>query len=316
LNNTNDSVAIYLQKIARIKLLTKTEEITLARQITDLLELEKKRDSLKQSQGQNPKNSEWAIAANLSVKELLARLSAGRAAKNQMIQANLRLVVFVAKRYLNKGLLFQDLIQEGTLGLIKATEKFDFKLGYKFNTYAIWWIKHSINRAIENSSRTIRLPSRIYQQINLIKRTGKTLRISLGRIPTEIEIANGSDLSVEQLRFIKKSAEQIDSIDRQVGENKNTTIVELIAQNDRSIEENLTYNLLLDDLHSALDSLSKNEAAVLRLRYGIDNGQVKTVNQVGQMFQLSPSKVRQIETLALRKLRHPQYSKVLKQYIS
>ena len=316
MTDKKDSVAIYLKEISRIKLLTADEEIKLARLVRELLKLERVNSQLKELLNKNPTESQWAKNAGISVRQLRHRLDIGRQAKNQMVSANLRLVVSIAKKYLNRGVSFEDLIQEGTLGLIKAVEKFDPELGYKFSTYATWWVKQALSRAVTTSSRTIRLPGHINEKINLIQKTVKSIHSSLGRQPTEEEIAAAMEITVDKLRFIIKSAQPITSLDKPVGKEENTTIGELIAAENELIEENLLLNFLNGDLNMALDLLEDSEAKVLRLRYGIDNGSAKTVDEVGKILNFTSEKIRKIEAKAFRKLRHPNCSKALKEYIT
>jgi len=214
---TEDSIRLYLQEIGRIRLLRAEEEIELARNIADLLELERIRDDLADSLDRDPRDDEWAEAVNMEPQAFRRRLHVGRRAKDKMVQSNLRLVVSIAKKYMNRGLSFQDLIQEGSLGLIRAAEKFDHEKGYKFSTYATWWIRQAITRAIADQSRTIRLPVHLYETISRIKKTTKLLSQELGRKPTEEEIATRMEMTIEKLRFIAKSAQLPISLETPIG---------------------------------------------------------------------------------------------------
>jgi len=196
---TEDSIRLYLQEIGRIRLLRADEEIELARKIADLLELERIREQLLEELDRDPKDSEWATALDMTLPAFRHRLHIGRRAKEKMVQSNLRLVVSIAKKYMNRGLSFQDLIQEGSLGLIRAAEKFDHEKGYKFSTYATWWIRQAITRAIADQSRTIRLPVHLYETISRIKKTTKLLSQDMGRKPTEEEIATKMEMTIEKL---------------------------------------------------------------------------------------------------------------------
>ncbi|TAF55056.1 MAG: RNA polymerase sigma factor RpoD/SigA [Oscillatoriales cyanobacterium] len=276
---TEDSIRLYLQEIGRIRLLRADEEIELARKIADLLELERVREQLLEELDREPKDNEWATAVEMA-----------RRAKEKMVQSNLRLVVSIAKKYMNRGLSFQDLIQEGSLGLIRAAEKFDHEKGYKFSTYATWWIRQAITRAIADQSRTIRLPVHLYETISRIKKTTKLLSQEMGRKPTEEEIATKMEMTIEKLRFIAKSAQL-------------------------PISFQVSKNLLREDLESVLDTLSPRERDVLRLRYGLDDGRMKTLEEIGQIFNVTRERIRQIEAKALRKLRHPNRNSILKEYI-
>ena len=217
---TEDSIRVYLQEIGRIRLLRPDEEIELARKIADLLLLEELAAQFEADHGHHPDNKEWAVLVEMPPIKFRRRLMLGRRAKEKMVQSNLRLVVSIAKKYMNRGLSFQDLIQEGSLGLIRAAEKFDHEKGYKFSTYATWWIRQAITRAIADQSRTIRLPVHLYETISRIKKTTKTLSQEFGRKPTEEEIAESMEMTIEKLRFIAKSRPAADlpgDADRQGG---------------------------------------------------------------------------------------------------
>lgn len=317
---TEDSIRLYLQEIGRIRLLRAEEEIELARQIADLLELERIRDDIADGseEWEDPEdvpNEAWAREVNMSLEAFLPRLHKGRRAKDKMVQSNLRLVVSIAKKYMNRGLSFQDLIQEGSLGLIRAAEKFDHEKGYKFSTYATWWIRQAITRAIADQSRTIRLPVHLYETISRIKKTTKQLSQEYGRKPTEEEIATRMEMTIEKLRFIAKSAQLPISLETPIGKEEDSRLGDFIESDGETPEDRVSKNLLREDLESVLDTLSPRERDVLKLRYGLDDGRMKTLEEIGQIFNVTRERIRQIEAKALRKLRHPNRNSVLKEYI-
>lgn len=312
---TEDSIRIYLQEIGRIRLLRAEEEIELARKIADLLELERMREQLTEHESRVPTDKEWAEAAGMPLKDFRRRLFHGRRAKDKMVQSNLRLVVSIAKKYMNRGLSFQDLIQEGSLGLIRAAEKFDHEKGYKFSTYATWWIRQAITRAIADQSRTIRLPVHLYETISRIKKTTKILSQELGRKPTEEEIATRMEMTIEKLRFIAKSAQLPISLETPIGKEEDSRLGDFIEADGETPEDQVSKSLLREDLENVLDTLSPRERDVLRLRYGLDDGRMKTLEEIGQIFNVTRERIRQIEAKALRKLRHPNRNSILKEYI-
>jgi RNA polymerase primary sigma factor len=315
---TEDSIRLYLQEIGRIRLLRADEEIELARKIADLLELEQKREEIANQQdcpADDVKDSEWAAHMEMPLGAFRQRLHSGRRAKDKMVQSNLRLVVSIAKKYMNRGLSFQDLIQEGSLGLIRAAEKFDHEKGYKFSTYATWWIRQAITRAIADQSRTIRLPVHLYETISRIKKTTKLLSQEMGRKPTEEEIATRMEMTIEKLRFIAKSAQLPISLETPIGKEEDSRLGDFIESDGETPDDQVAKSLLREDLESVLGTLSPRERDVLRLRYGLDDGRMKTLEEIGQIFNVTRERIRQIEAKALRKLRHPNRNSVLKEYI-
>ena len=312
---TEDSIRLYLQEIGRIRLLRADEEIELARKIADLLELERMREKLLNDLDREPHDREWAEIAAMPLNQFRHRLFLGRRAKDKMVQSNLRLVVSIAKKYMNRGLSFQDLIQEGSLGLIRAAEKFDHEKGYKFSTYATWWIRQAITRAIADQSRTIRLPVHLYETISRIKKTTKLLSQEMGRKPTEEEIATRMEMTIEKLRFIAKSAQLPISLETPIGKEEDSRLGDFIEADGEMPEDQVSKSLLREDLEGVLDTLSPRERDVLRLRYGLDDGRMKTLEEIGQIFNVTRERIRQIEAKALRKLRHPNRNSILKEYI-
>ncbi len=315
-NKHTDSVRVYLQEIGRIKMLTPDEEIKLARQIKDLLELEQQRERLTETLKYPPTESEWATEIGLSLNLLRQRLYRGRKAKDKMVSANLRLVVSIAKKYQGRGLSFLDLIQLGTMGLIRATEKFDPERGYKFSTYATWWIRQACSRGIYEQSCTIRLPVHIWDKLNQIKQITKQLSLKLKRPPTKGEIATEMSIDSKQLNFILNATRNVASIDRLIGKEENTALGDLIAIAPDAMEENLENNLLIDDLKKVIDTLSPQEVSVIRLLYGLDDGIERSRAAVGRILKLSRERIRQIEANAIKKLQQPNRNKVLRDYIS
>ncbi|MAI95201.1 MAG: RNA polymerase sigma factor RpoD [Synechococcus sp. MED650] len=312
---TEDSIRVYLQEIGRIRLLRPDEEIELARKIADLLYLEELASQFESDNGREPDNKEWAALVEMPLIRFRRRLMLGRRAKEKMVQSNLRLVVSIAKKYMNRGLSFQDLIQEGSLGLIRAAEKFDHEKGYKFSTYATWWIRQAITRAIADQSRTIRLPVHLYETISRIKKTTKVLSQEFGRKPTEEEIAESMEMTIEKLRFIAKSAQLPISLETPIGKEEDSRLGDFIEADIENPEQDVAKNLLREDLEGVLATLSPRERDVLRLRYGLDDGRMKTLEEIGQIFDVTRERIRQIEAKALRKLRHPNRNGVLKEYI-
>ncbi|MBD3107588.1 RNA polymerase sigma factor RpoD [Bacillus sp. AGMB 02131] len=272
----NDPVRMYLKEIGRVDLLSGEEEIALAERI---------------EQGDEE-------------------------AKRRLAEANLRLVVSIAKRYVGRGMLFLDLIQEGNMGLIKAVEKFDYRKGFKFSTYATWWIRQAITRAIADQARTIRIPVHMVETINKLIRVQRQLLQDLGREPTPEEIAEDMDLTPEKVREILKIAQEPVSLETPIGEEDDSHLGDFIEDQDAtSPSEHAAYELLKEQLEDVLDTLTDREENVLRLRFGLDDGRTRTLEEVGKVFGVTRERIRQIEAKALRKLRHPSRSKRLKDFL-
>ncbi len=310
-----DNLTLYLRQIGRIPLLRADEEIELGRQINDLLYLERVRDRFIDRLEREPKYHEWAREVNMPLNAFLTRLTNGWNAKEKMVKSNLRLVVSIAKNYQYRDLDLLDLIQEGNLGLIRAAEKFDHTKGYKFSTYATWWIRQAITRAIADQSRIIRLPVHLYETISRIKKTTMLLSQERGRKPTEAEIATRMEMTIEKLRFIAKSAQLPISLETPIGKEEDSRLVDFIEFEGETPEDKVYQILLQEDLENVLGTLSPRERHVLRLRYGFDDGRMKTLEEIGQIFNVTRERIRQIEAKALKRLQHPNRNKVVKDYI-
>ncbi|MGM0844212.1 MAG: RNA polymerase sigma factor RpoD [Bacillota bacterium] len=272
----NDPVRMYLKEIGRVDLLSAQEEISLANRIED----------------------------------------GDEEAKRRLAEANLRLVVSIAKRYVGRGMLFLDLIQEGNMGLIKAVEKFDYRKGFKFSTYATWWIRQAITRAIADQARTIRIPVHMVETINKLIRVQRQLLQDLGREPSPEEIAEEMDLTPEKVREILKIAQEPVSLETPIGEEDDSHLGDFIEDAEaQSPSEHAAYELLKEQLEDVLDTLTDREENVLRLRFGLDDGRTRTLEEVGKVFGVTRERIRQIEAKALRKLRHPSRSKRLKDFL-
>ena len=275
--NIDDPVRMYLREIGRIPLLSYDEELELAKKV----------------------------------------LAGDEAAKQKLAESNLRLVVSIAKKYVGRGMLFLDLIQEGNMGLIKAVEKFDYTKGYKFSTYATWWIRQAITRAIADQARTIRIPVHMVETINKLIRTSRHLLQQLGREPTPEEIAQEMEIPVEKVMEIQKIAQDPVSLETPIGEEDDSHLGDFIQDEDSPApQDSAAYTLLKEQLEEVMNTLTPREAKILKLRFGLEDGRARTLEEVGREFQVTRERIRQIEAKALRKLRHPSRSKKLKDYMN
>ena len=315
---SDDTVGAFFKEMSRYPLLNAEEEVELAQQVQFLLEVEETKQRLKEELQRTPSKAECAEALGFeTAKQFEHRLHKGRIAKRKMIRSNLRLVVSIAKRYLNRGVPFLDLIQEGAIGLNRAAEKFDPNKGYKFSTYAYWWIRQAITRTIANDARTIRLPIHVVEKLNKLKKAQRVLKQKLQRNPNEQELADELEVTPPQLRQLLQLRRQSLSLNHRVGKGEDTELVDLLEDQDLQLPEELMNEGMLQYEVSAVlsDVLTQREKDVISLRYGLCTSQPHTLEEVGGIFNLSRERVRQIQSKAMRKLRRPQVARRLKGWL-
>jgi len=309
-----DPVRMYLKEIGKVPLLNAEEEISLAKEMEAGINASEEIERLEAQLAQASEDEKEALQSEIAALKKIA--DKGAEAKKRLAEANLRLVVSIAKRYVGRGMLFLDLIQEGNLGLIKAVEKFDYKKGYKFSTYATWWIRQAITRAIADQARTIRIPVHMVETINKLIRVSRQLLQELGREPTPEEIAEEMNMPVERVREILKISQEPVSLETPIGEEEDSHLGDFIQDDNVPIPADAAaFTLLKEQLVEVLGTLTEREQKVLRLRFGLDDGRARTLEEVGKEFNVTRERIRQIEAKALRKLRHPSRSRKLKDYL-
>ena len=313
--SVEDPVRMYLKEIGKVSLLNADEEIELAKQMEEGTVAAEKLKILKERKRNNPSEEELAeIEEEIKVQQKI--YSVGDDAKKRLAEANLRLVVSIAKRYVGRGMLFLDLIQEGNLGLIKAVEKFDYSKGYKFSTYATWWIRQAITRAIADQARTIRIPVHMVETINKVTRVQRQLLQELGREPSAAEIAEEMDMPEAKVREILDISREPVSMETPIGEEEDSHLGDFIQDENVAVPaEAAAFTLLKEQLNEVLGTLTERERKVLILRFGLEDGRARTLEEVGKEFNVTRERIRQIEAKALRKLRHPSRSRKLKDYL-
>src|SRR5712691_2642046 len=303
--STDDTVGLYLKEMARVPLLTTEQEVDLAKRLERGLIAQKKLDKMNGSAGYRRRA------------ELEGHVEDGRGAREHLIKANTRLVVSIAKKYIGRGVPFLDLIQEGNLGLMKAVEKFDYRRGYRFSTYATWWIRQTITRAIADQGRTIRVPVHMSDRIRRLYKAARQLEQAYGRKPTPEEIAHELNLEPRKVQWMLKVSWRPLSLERPVGEEEDTEFGAFIEDDSTPTPTQSAYqNLLREKVEEVLGTLTPREARILRLRFGLHNGRQYTLEEVGQKFGLTRERIRQIEGKALRRLRHPRRSRQLRDYLT
>ena len=313
--SVEDPVRMYLKEIGKVPLLSAEEEIELAKKMEAGSVAEEKISLLKTRMEESEDDAE-KDEIKAEIKELQKEVDWGDDAKKRLAEANLRLVVSIAKRYVGRGMLFLDLIQEGNPGLIKAVEKFDYRKGYKFSTYATWWIRQAITRAIADQARTIRIPVHMVETINKLIRVSRQLLQKLGREPSPEEIAAEMNMPVDRVREILKISQEPVSLETPIGEEEDSHLGDFIKDDNVPVPADAAaFTLLKEQLEEVLGTLTEREQKVLTLRFGLEDGRARTLEEVGKEFNVTRERIRQIEAKALRKLRHPSRSRKLKDYL-
>ncbi len=311
-----DPVRMYLKEIGKVPLLSADEEIRLAQLMENGVRIQEEINVLKDRLMNEELSEEEKASIQAEIKEKQVAVLDGEDAKKKLAEANLRLVVSIAKRYVGRGMLFLDLIQEGNLGLIKAVEKFDYSKGYKFSTYATWWIRQAITRAIADQARTIRIPVHMVETINKLIRVSRQLLQELGREPSPEEIAEEMQMPVDRVREILKISQEPVSLETPIGEEEDSHLGDFIQDDNVPVPaEAAAFTLLKEQLEEVLSTLTEREQKVLTLRFGLEDGRARTLEEVGKEFNVTRERIRQIEAKALRKLRHPSRSRKLKDYL-
>lgn len=327
-----DSMRSYIKTMCNHELLNKNEEIVLAREIQILMKWEAVREQLETDLLRPPTYQEWAnqIEAGMTVADLKKQIRRSLRAKAALTESNVRLVVSIAKRYVRRGLSFQDLAQEGILGLTRACEKFDPERGFRFSTYASWWIKQSIMRAIADQGRTIRLPVHIHDQVNALRKLEREMKVELGRDPTQKELAEQSNLTVEKIAFLHRVTQESVSMDAELNTSKSKgssagirgadgrglTLEDIMGDPESQPVEQASYQMLKDDISRLICTLNSREQAVIRMRFGLDDGKAKTLDEIGRKFFVTRERIRQIEARALHKLRQPYRNHAVQCYVN
>jgi RNA polymerase primary sigma factor len=332
-----DSIKTFMKSMCNHELLNKNEEVILAREIQILMEWEGIREELESGLLRPPTYQEWAskIRSDMTVTELKKQIRRSLRAKTALTESNVRLVVSIAKRYQKRGLSFQDLTQEGIIGLTRACEKFDPERGFRFSTYATWWIKQSINRAIADQGRMIRLPVHIHDNIRTLRKLERELAMDLGREPTMDEIVAKTKFSVDRIEFLRRVAQKALSTEQElqttktkgagastggaqggVGSGNGLTLSDIMGDPESRPAEQASYQMLKDDISRLICTLNSREQAVIRMRFGLDDGKAKTLEEIGKRFSVTRERVRQIEARALHKLRQPYRNHAVKCYVA